>query len=61
MTEIERIIQKGVIKEEFLKEEVRNDFLVTNERKKIWTIMLDMTLKFDKICQKHNLKYLHFK
>lgn len=33
MTEIERIINKGVISEDFLKEEVRNGFLVTTERK----------------------------
>ena len=42
MTEIERIIRKGVIKEDFLKEEVRNDFLVTSERKKLWAVLLDM-------------------
>lgn len=57
MTEVERIIQKGVITEDFLKEEVRNDFLVTSERKKLWAIMLDMTVEFDKVCQRHNLKY----
>lgn len=57
MTEIERILQKSVIGKDFLREEVRNDFLVTTERKKLWAVMLDMTLEFDGICKKHGLKY----
>ena len=57
MTEIERIIKKGVISEDFLKEEVRNDFLVTSERKKLWTVILDLFIEFKKICEKHNLRY----
>jgi lipopolysaccharide cholinephosphotransferase len=57
MTEIERIIQKGIVKEDFLKEEVRNDYLVTTERKKVWTIVLDLMVEFDKVCKKHNIRY----
>lgn len=57
MTEIERIIKKGTIRKEFLDEEIRNDFIVTTERKKLWTIMLDMTLEFDRVCKKHGLRY----
>ena len=57
MTEIERILEKGVIKEEFLREEVRNDFLVTTDRKKIWTVILDLILEFDRVCRKHDIKY----
>ena len=57
MTEIERIIQKGVISEDFLKEEIRNDFLVTTERKKLWAIILDLIMEFDKICKKHDITY----
>ncbi|MBR5176974.1 MAG: LicD family protein [Bacteroidales bacterium] len=57
MTEIERILEKGVINEDFLKEEIRNGFLVTTERKKLWAIMLDMTLEFDRVCKEHGLKY----
>lgn len=57
MTEVERIIQKGVIPEDFLKEEVRNDFLVTTERKKIWIVLLDLMLEFDAVCKKHGLTY----
>jgi len=57
MTEIERILQKGIIKENFLREEVRNDFLVTTDRKKIWIVLLDLMLTFDEVCKKHNLTY----
>lgn len=57
MTEIERILQKGVVTEDFLKEEVICDFLVTTERKKLFAVLLDMLVEFDKICKKHNLRY----
>ena len=57
MTEIERIINKGVVSEDFLREEVRNDFLVTADRKKIWTVVLDLMVEFDKVCKKHNIQY----
>ena len=57
MTECERIIKSGRVKADFLKDEVRNDFFVTTERKKLWMISLDLLLEFDKVCRKHNLKY----
>ena len=57
MTEIERILQKGVVTEDFLKEEVICDFLVTTERKKLFAVLLDMLVEFDRVCKKHNLRY----
>lgn len=57
MTEIERILQKGIIKGDFLREEVRNDFLVTTERKKLWAIILDMFFEFQRVCKKYDLMY----
>ena len=57
MTEIERIIQKGVMAEEYLKEEIRNDFLVTTQRKKVWAVILDLINEFDLVCKRNNLKY----
>ena len=57
MKEVERIIQKGVIPEDFLKEEVRNDYLVTTQRKRIWTVLLDLGLEFDRVCKKHGIRY----
>ena len=57
MTEIERILSKGIIPESFLTEEIRDDFKVSTERKKIWAVELDLLLEIDKICEKHNIRY----
>lgn len=57
MTEIEKIINKGVVTEDFLKEEVICDFLVTTDRKKLWAVILDLVVEFDRVCKKHNLRY----
>ena len=57
MTEVERIIQKGIITEDFLKEEVKHDFLITEERKKLWAVILDLVVEFDKVCKAHGLVY----
>ena len=57
MTEIDRIIGKGIIDREYLHDEVKNDFLVDENRKKLWAIMLDMIVEFDKVCKKYDLTY----
>lgn len=57
MTECERLVANGTISEDFFKEEVRCDFLVTTERKKIWAIELDLLLRFDEVCKRNGLKY----
>lgn len=57
MIEIERIISKGVIPESFLKEEIRNDFVVTTERKKLWAVILDMFFEYERVCKKFNLTF----
>lgn len=60
MTEIERILSKSVLPSHFLKEEIRDDFLVDSHRKKIWAISLDLLFEFDRVCKKHNLTYFLF-
>lgn len=57
MSEVERILQKGIISRDFLKEEVRSDFHVTAERKKVWAVVLDLIVEFDKVCKRNNIKY----
>lgn len=42
----------------FYKEEIRSGFLVTEKRKKIWAVELQMLEKFDEICRKYSLTYL---
>ena len=56
MTEIERIIEKGIITEDFLKPETRCDFYVDVERKKVWAVMLDLFFELQRVCQKYDLK-----
>lgn len=57
MTECERIIQAGILPESFFKEEVICGFKVTEERKKLFAVLLDILLKIDSVCKKHNIKY----
>lgn len=57
MADIDRILEKGIVNEDFLKEEVICDFLVTTERKKLWAVLLEMLKEFDAVCTKHNLTY----
>lgn len=57
MTECERFIKEGLFTPDFFKEEVRCDFLVTTERKKIWAVLLDLLRQFDEVCRKHGLRY----
>ena len=57
MTECERFVAEGVLPEDFFKEEVRCDFLVTTERKKVWAVELDMLSQVDAVCRKHGLRY----
>lgn len=57
MTECERIISEGIIPASFLEEEIRCDFHVSVQRKKIWTIQIDLYLKFAEVCKKYGLKH----
>lgn len=57
MTECERIIKEGILPESFFKPETICDFYVDEKRKKIWAVELDLLLKFDSVCKKHNLTY----
>lgn len=43
--------------EDFLKEELRGDYLVTTDAKKVWAAELNILRVFDKICNDNNLKY----
>lgn len=43
--------------EKFYKEEVRNDYKISSEMKKIWSVELDLFNQLDKICKKHNITY----
>jgi lipopolysaccharide cholinephosphotransferase len=41
----------------FYKEEIRNNYLVSSDMKKVWAVELDLFNQLDKICKKHNITY----
>ena len=57
MKEIERIINQNILPESFFQEETRDGFVVTESRKKLWGILLDLLLKFDEVCKNNDLRY----
>jgi lipopolysaccharide cholinephosphotransferase len=57
MTEIERIINEGIVTHEFLHPETICDYYVDEKRKKVWCIGIDLLVKLDQICRKHSLQY----
>ena len=57
MTECERLIEEGFLPASFFQEEEMCGFIVSNVRKKIWAIELDLLFQFINICNKYNLKY----
>ena len=57
MTECERIIKEGILPESFFKPETICDFYVDEGRKKLWAILIDLLVQFDRVCRNHNLKY----
>ena len=57
MTEVERIITEGRVPHNFLQPETICDFFVDENRKKVWAVGIDLLVKFDEVCRKHNLQY----
>ena len=39
------------------KDEIRNGFLVTTDRKKNWDCLLELLAELDRICKKHDIRY----
>lgn len=42
---------------DFIKEEVRDDWKVSTETKKVWSVQLDLIKKLDEVCRKYDLKW----
>ena len=47
----------SILGEDFFKEEVRCDYLVTEKMKMVWAVILDLYLEFARICDKYKLNY----
>ena len=48
------------LEENFYKEEIRCDYLVSEKMKKIWAVQLDLLNKLLEVCQKHDIKVFAF-
>lgn len=57
MTEIQRIKKTGWLSNSFFKPEIKCEFYITEERKMIWAILLDLLREFQRICSLHDLTY----
>ena len=57
MTECERLITNGSIEPTFLQEEVRNNYVISSNMKKVWAVELDLLKKFIELCEKYQLTY----
>ena len=56
MTECERLVKEEVIPVDFLNEEVREDYRVSSEMKKVWAIQLDLLITLVNFCQDNGLR-----
>ncbi len=43
--------------ESFFAEEIRNEYLISSEMKKVWAVELDLLCELDRVCNKYNLRY----
>lgn len=44
--------------ENFLEEEERDGYIISKQIKELWAIQIDLLFQLDKICKKHDLKYV---
>lgn len=57
MNELERIIQRNFLPKTFFLPEEKSGFYVSEERKALWAVLLDLLLEFQRICEVHGLTY----
>lgn len=43
--------------EHFLEEETRCDYIISSKMKEVWAVELDLLVKLQEICKKHNIEY----
>lgn len=41
----------------FYEAEIRNDYLISSEMKKVWAVLFDLLNVFQRVCAKHNIKW----
>ena len=49
--------KREIFVEDIDHDEMREGFLVTSQRKKLWNVLLGLLQEFDRICKKHNITW----
>ena len=49
--------EREIFVENIDRDEMRNGFLVTSQRKKLWNVQINLINEFARICKKHNLRW----
>lgn len=49
--------EREILVEDIYRDEMRDGFLVTSHRKKLWNVQLNLIKEFARICDKHNLRW----
>ena len=57
MNQIDRIKKRGILSTKFFSPEENCDFYISEERKIIWAVLLDLLIEFQRICENFNLTY----
>ena len=52
--------EQEIFVENIDRDEMRNGFLVTSHRKKLWNVQINLIQEFARICEKHNLRWFAF-
>lgn len=60
MSAIMKHDMKAILGEDFFKEEVRCDYRMSTEMKRVFAVLLDLYMTFAEICEKHGLRYYAF-
>lgn len=56
MTECERLVSEGIIPSDFFREEIRNEYKISSETKKVWAIQIDLLVKLIDVCKQNELR-----
>ena len=57
LTPSHTVSEREIFIENIDHDEVRNGFLVTSNRKKLWNVQINLLQEFARICKKHNLRW----
>ncbi|MBR4643297.1 MAG: LicD family protein [Selenomonadaceae bacterium] len=49
--------KRDIFIEDIDRDEIREGFLVTSRRKKLWNVLIGLMQEFDRICRKHNIRW----